>query len=123
MSEQCCNRVSDGWHSRQCTRSAKVERDGKWYCGQHDPVAIEAKDKARREKRDREWEEERKARKEKERLEKQRDAALALVKRIAEIADQNPVRGPLEYFNECNGYNIDCEWIIAEAVRIVKGCE
>lgn len=33
-------------HSWQCSRTATVERDGKWYCRQHDP---EAK-KARREK-------------------------------------------------------------------------
>lgn len=24
-----------------CRRRAKVEREGKWYCGTHDPVAVE----------------------------------------------------------------------------------
>lgn len=36
---QCCKRVysNNTWH----------ERDGKWYCGIHDPVKIKAKDDAR----------------------------------------------------------------------------
>jgi hypothetical protein len=29
-----------------CSRNATVERDGKWYCTQHDPVRIEEKRKA-----------------------------------------------------------------------------
>lgn len=46
--ETCCAKVakgSDGWRTRyaQCTKPGKVERDGKWYCGQHDPHAKEAR--------------------------------------------------------------------------------
>lgn len=26
---------------RKCSRHGKIERDGKWYCKQHDPVAAE----------------------------------------------------------------------------------
>lgn len=40
-------RVTD-W---QCLKSGVIERDGKWYCRQHDPVAKSAK----REAKDREW--------------------------------------------------------------------
>lgn len=41
----CCDRVragSDGWRTRYrpCSRKATVERDGKRYCGQHDPHAV-----------------------------------------------------------------------------------
>lgn len=50
---QCCAAIykgSVGIRSRyaSCTRAGKVERDGKWYCGQHDPEAV----KARRQKAD-----------------------------------------------------------------------
>lgn len=42
----CCAKVpkgSDGWRTsyKPCTRQGKVERYGKWYCGQHDPQARE----------------------------------------------------------------------------------
>lgn len=44
----CCGQVAlpgDKWRGRYkpCTHKAKVERDGKWYCGQHDPVAKKEK--------------------------------------------------------------------------------
>lgn len=43
MSEQhtCVERVSNNpnWTTfRECGNKAKVEREGKWYCGRHDPV-------------------------------------------------------------------------------------
>lgn len=46
--DRCCASVynpngSWGNRSRQCTRRATVERDGKGYCKQHDPEAIKAK--------------------------------------------------------------------------------
>jgi hypothetical protein len=34
-------------HKHRCMREGIVERGGKWYCKQHDPVAIEAKLKAK----------------------------------------------------------------------------
>lgn len=50
----CCAEIrsGDGWHSRKeaCGCKASVERDGKWYCRRHDPVAIKEKDNARRAK-------------------------------------------------------------------------
>lgn len=45
---KCCKDVSKGYGYRACGRNAKYERDGKWYCGMHDPVAK----KARYDKRD-----------------------------------------------------------------------
>lgn len=47
MSEQCAERVyrGGGWHSVQCSRKAKVTRDGKGYCTQHDPVRVAQKRK------------------------------------------------------------------------------
>jgi hypothetical protein len=46
MSEKCCKLVRDGFASFPCGRKAKVERDGKHYCGIHDPAKREARTKA-----------------------------------------------------------------------------
>ena len=42
MSEQCCVKVyAVGMLSRfPCANKAKVEVDGEWYCGTHNPVAV-----------------------------------------------------------------------------------
>lgn len=52
---RCCTRVHSGGYvrGRQCAKAAKIIRDGKPYCGMHDPVAI----KARKDKRNEGWEE------------------------------------------------------------------
>jgi uncharacterized Zn finger protein (UPF0148 family) len=42
----CCTRVGD-WLGHACGKNAKYERDGKWYCGMHDPVAIKTKREAK----------------------------------------------------------------------------
>lgn len=52
----CCEQIripGNKWRSRckPCTHKAKVERDGKWYCGQHDPVARKEKQDAKYAKR------------------------------------------------------------------------
>jgi len=39
MSEQCCERVWQGYRWGKCLRTATVERDG-WYCWQHDPEYV-----------------------------------------------------------------------------------
>ena len=44
MIPRCCKKVFDGSFSvrgSQCSRNGVVERDGKHYCRQHDPVAKE----------------------------------------------------------------------------------
>lgn len=52
---KCSERIhSGGYYQSTCSRNGKVERDGKWYCGQHDPVAVEE----RRAARSRRWDEE-----------------------------------------------------------------
>jgi uncharacterized Zn finger protein (UPF0148 family) len=42
---QCSKQIYSGitLNGRRCEINAKVERDGKWYCGIHDPVAVKAK--------------------------------------------------------------------------------
>ena len=51
--KKCSERISGRFHSYQCSKSGKIERDGRWYCGTHDPVRI----KEKREERDRKWSE------------------------------------------------------------------
>ncbi len=50
---RCCELVCprEAWgafHSHQCQKKAVVERNGKWYCAQHDPEAIRVRDEAKR---------------------------------------------------------------------------
>lgn len=55
VKQKCCGVVLyRGWpHS--CAKTPKVERDGKWYCGIHDPVAKKEKDIKRNAKWERKW--------------------------------------------------------------------
>ena len=55
--QTCCGRRWDGYHYRDCSKPAKVEVEGKHYCGIHNPIAIAEKQA----KRDAKWAEERKA--------------------------------------------------------------
>lgn len=61
MEEKCCKTVWTAgamkkerfiWHSRPCSRKAKVERDGRFYCGIHDPVRIKRIDTAKWDRRE-----------------------------------------------------------------------
>ena len=50
----------DAWtRPSQCQRNAKVVRDGRGYCRQHDPEAVAERDRKRRVKWDIEWARER----------------------------------------------------------------
>ena len=40
--------IASGLRSHRCTRNGVVERDGKFYCKKHDPVAVRQRDDARR---------------------------------------------------------------------------
>ena len=48
---QCCQTYyKSHWQPDYlCESNAKYERDGKWYCGHHDPVAIAEKNRKRKE--------------------------------------------------------------------------
>lgn len=50
--QKCCETVRDAGytmiaHWSPCSNKAKVERDGKFYCGVHDPERLKAKQAAR----------------------------------------------------------------------------
>ena len=57
MSERCCKMVFDesGWHKHQCVRTKTVERNGEWYCWQHDPERTARKEQERREASEAKW--------------------------------------------------------------------
>ncbi len=57
----CCGHTSDRLGIYACTKKAKFEREGKWYCGIHDPVARSEKSEARFEKWKAEYQEKEKA--------------------------------------------------------------
>ncbi len=80
MSERCAERVWDGWHQHRCTRKGTVQEDGKGWCKQHAPALA----KAKREERDRKWQE-KWDRQDKERAEAK--AADAEVQRRADCYD------------------------------------
>ena len=51
LKHTCCAEVGSGFMYFPCGKTAKVERDNKWYCGTHDPVAV----RERQVKRNTEW--------------------------------------------------------------------
>ena len=55
--QQCSARIATTgmFYSHQCSRNGKVQREGKWYCNQHDPVRIEGWIKERDARWEREW--------------------------------------------------------------------
>lgn len=57
---RCCAKLSEsgrfGWmHPRNCRLAAKIERDGEWYCGTHDPVRVAERDQRRRDRWHLQW--------------------------------------------------------------------
>ena len=55
---RCSTRLFKRFSYCPCEHAAKVERDGKWYCGRHDPEAVKRRD----DKRNARWDEEERAR-------------------------------------------------------------
>ena len=76
MSEICCKKISnhDAWNTqwRTCGRPAKVEVDGKHYCGMHDPIKRDRREVERQKKLEAE-------RKESGRIRKLHDASQDLL--------------------------------------------
>ncbi len=56
--ERCSGRVRNKgtWPSfHHCSRYGIVQLEGKWYCNQHDPVAVKKRDDERDAKYEKEW--------------------------------------------------------------------
>lgn len=88
----CCGDVWLSYRWVKCTKTGKVERDGKHYCGIHDPVAIKAKKDKQHAKWKQEWDAEAAANKAKA-------AAAAEQKRRADCYDD--LLGALQAAIDC----------------------
>ena len=55
--QRCCKRVYDstGWHEYPCLRKGTVERDGLWFCWQHDPERVKAESARKQAEWDAKW--------------------------------------------------------------------
>ncbi len=51
----CREKVWHGYTSYSCGKKAKHEHEGHWYCKTHHPPTVEAKNKARNERFEKEW--------------------------------------------------------------------
>lgn len=52
---RCEEMLFRNWNRYQCRKTAKVQREGKWYCTIHDPIRIKEKSEQRDEKWNEEW--------------------------------------------------------------------
>jgi hypothetical protein len=82
----CCVRVypncrAGSFRGHMCQKAAKVEREGKWYCGIHDPVTAEDK----RAQRHAAWEVEYEASKAKNRLQSAAPDLLFALKNLLAV--------------------------------------
>ena len=80
--ERCCKRVwvQGARRGHQCERTGSVEREGKLYCKQHDPVAVKERHNRRNKQFAERWEQEARIR----RVQNVAPEMLALLKRYVE---------------------------------------
>jgi hypothetical protein len=84
------------WRATECGNKGKVERDGKWFCGTHDPVAQALK----RSLRDKQWETERAAQSKADALTYAAPDLLKACKAAAKLMSDWGIIG--EEVDECN---------------------
>lgn len=82
---KCCGSIqSDTYRRVPCSRTGSIERDGKFYCATHDPVAVQA----RRDKSRAKWEADYAAKQAnwaRQKIEEQfKAAAIEAIRRIAD---------------------------------------
>lgn len=80
---RCDGRVHSGWRVHQCARNGVVEHDGKFYCKQHDPVAVRQRDADRSAAWDAQWAAKEAQRKEAARIAALQTDAVAALREIA----------------------------------------
>ena len=73
----CCALVFGEWSYHTCGAKAKIERDGKFYCGRHDPEKIAAKRAERNAKWDADWEAKQKQREAEEQAKREQERKAA----------------------------------------------
>ena len=83
----CCGNVFRGGYSHYtsiCGKNAKFERDGKWYCGTHDPVAKKEKAAIRYAEWDAKYEARRASEKAAEKARKEKEAKAEMFGQLLE---------------------------------------
>jgi uncharacterized Zn finger protein (UPF0148 family) len=91
-----CEASTPGWrgyHTKQCRNRAKIERDGKFYCGTHDPVAVKAKREKQAAVERLKWARIRAVQDETDRLNKERDRRAEAYPKIIRGLQQILARG------------------------------
>ncbi len=90
--EKCCERIrikNGGWRPtyKPCPRRGKVQREGQWYCGLHDPEAVRERKAASAAK----FEVGYQARQATYRLQQAAPDLLAALKGVLRVADRDTV--------------------------------
>lgn len=80
---QCCGQIFNNYHYHQCFNKGKVERDGKWFCGIHDPVKIAERDAVKR----KQWDDERAERFRQRNLEERQQECTAKILSMLTVVD------------------------------------
>lgn len=76
---RCCEQIFGDFTFHQCSRTGSIEREGKWYCKIHDPIAKAERDKARRDKWGKEWTDKQEALKSAQSLQNKKDQVYDLL--------------------------------------------
>ena len=102
--ENCSAGVWQGWRSLSCSRKGKIERDGKWYCKQHDPVAI----KARRDETDRKYREHWQKLRDAQKVDKANQHKLATYDELLEALEEidRDVKAAADYCDDRGARNL-----------------
>ena len=116
---RCCEMI----YRHQCSKSGKIERDGKWYCGTHDPVRI----KEKREERGRKWSERFRAQREdgeqreRDEAEQKRRADLftELLSALDGILEYGFSVGDVEYYRKGISVNTDRGKAYSQAMDVI----
>ncbi len=96
----CCERVQKNYLFYLCGKTAKHERDNKWYCGMHDPIAVAAKHAKRKEAHDENLRAFYKAQEEKKETQRRADLYPELLDALKGYLDTYPNRDHEAFFPE-----------------------
>ena len=91
MTEKCSKRIHKGWSAYTCSKNAKVERDGRLYCGTHDPIKVAERRVKQKAKWDEKWAAQKKASERRAQRDKFREECVYAVEAIAK-GHNDPVK-------------------------------
>lgn len=100
LKHTCCERVQKNYLFYLCGKTAKHERDNKWYCGMHDPIAVAAKYAKRKEAHEENLRAFYKAQEEKKETQRRADLYPELLDALKGYLDTYPNRDHEAFFPE-----------------------